>query len=195
MPRISRGFFAIFAGFMYNDFFSIGLQIFESRWKAQTGGSVFSAMAKDPPTLWGGVGEMGTLCHAFGRTCSPCCVSHRQLCNVPVHVHRWPNQQLCLQDSGDGVNFIPDYDATGPHSCVLRRRFAPQDPRPRILKCPCATRKKRTGWLFKDPSDQEKLKELEAVPRGKGYGTEVKNSGGRGPYPFGLDWMWHGLLG
>mmetsp|Transcript_95605 Transcript_95605/g.227736 ORF Transcript_95605/g.227736 Transcript_95605/m.227736 type:complete len:802 (+) Transcript_95605:65-2470(+) len=63
---VSLGFFAIFAGFMYNDFFSIGLQIFESRWK----------------------------------------------------------------DSGDGVNFIPDYD--------------------------------------------------------------VKNSGGRGPYPFGLDWMWHG---
>ena len=28
------GFFAIFAGFMYNDFFSVGLQIFDSRYKA-----------------------------------------------------------------------------------------------------------------------------------------------------------------
>ena len=29
-----RGFFAIFAGLMYNDFFSVGLQIFNSRYKA-----------------------------------------------------------------------------------------------------------------------------------------------------------------
>lgn len=28
-----RGFFAIYAGFMYNDFFSVGLQLFDSRWK------------------------------------------------------------------------------------------------------------------------------------------------------------------
>eukprot|EP00435_Cladocopium_sp_Y103_P013089 s3411_g3.t1 len=62
---VSLGFFAIYAGFMYNDFFSVGLQLFDSRWK----------------------------------------------------------------DVGEG-NYEPDYD--------------------------------------------------------------VKNSGGRGPYPFGLDWAWHG---
>lgn len=28
-----RGFFATYAGLMYNDFFSVGLQIFDSRWK------------------------------------------------------------------------------------------------------------------------------------------------------------------
>jgi len=30
---VSLGFFAIYAGFMYNDFFSVGLQLFDSRWK------------------------------------------------------------------------------------------------------------------------------------------------------------------
>ncbi|CAE7666259.1 VHA-a3 [Symbiodinium sp. CCMP2592] len=36
---VSLGFFAIFAGFMYNDFFSVGLQIFDSRYKDAGGGN------------------------------------------------------------------------------------------------------------------------------------------------------------
>jgi len=36
---LSMGIFAVYAGFMYNDFFSIGLQIFDSRWIKQPDGS------------------------------------------------------------------------------------------------------------------------------------------------------------
>lgn len=36
---VSLGFFAIYAGFMYNDFFSVGLQLFDSRWKEVGGGN------------------------------------------------------------------------------------------------------------------------------------------------------------
>eukprot|EP00931_Biecheleriopsis_adriatica_P080650 TRINITY_DN539_c0_g1_i2.p1 TRINITY_DN539_c0_g1~~TRINITY_DN539_c0_g1_i2.p1 ORF type:complete len:808 (+),score=197.60 TRINITY_DN539_c0_g1_i2:111-2534(+) len=39
---LSLGFFATFAGFMYNDFFSIGLQIFESRWEDKEGTGSFT---------------------------------------------------------------------------------------------------------------------------------------------------------
>jgi len=34
---LSLGIFALYAGFMYNDFFSIGLQLFESGYKTEDG--------------------------------------------------------------------------------------------------------------------------------------------------------------
>ncbi|CAE8611648.1 unnamed protein product [Polarella glacialis] len=40
----SMGIFAIFAGFMYNDFFSVGLQLFDSRWEDKNGDGNFTPL-------------------------------------------------------------------------------------------------------------------------------------------------------
>merc|ERR1712012_1100241 len=42
---LSLGIFATFAGFMYNDFFSIGLPIFSSRWEDLDGDGQFTPVA------------------------------------------------------------------------------------------------------------------------------------------------------
>merc|ERR1711865_759679 len=39
---VMMGFFATYAGLLYNDFFSVGLEIFNSRWEKDEGGEYFA---------------------------------------------------------------------------------------------------------------------------------------------------------
>lgn len=53
----AAGFFAIYAGFMYNDFFSVGLQLFDTRWKEWRHATTATAGGKAEPVwihFWNG---------------------------------------------------------------------------------------------------------------------------------------------
>eukprot|EP00420_Gonyaulax_spinifera_P031252 CAMPEP_0197872666 /NCGR_PEP_ID=MMETSP1439-20131203/2691_1 /TAXON_ID=66791 /ORGANISM="Gonyaulax spinifera, Strain CCMP409" /LENGTH=806 /DNA_ID=CAMNT_0043491671 /DNA_START=100 /DNA_END=2520 /DNA_ORIENTATION=+ len=53
---VSMGVFATFAGFMYNDMFSLGLQLFDSRFEDLQGNGVYTPKASFDPTNSGGGG-------------------------------------------------------------------------------------------------------------------------------------------